>query len=108
MKKTIIFIFLLISTYFGVKYFLESIEKPVEEVVVVVVTPEPVEPEETEEEEFIPLPFTGKKLRAFAKKYGGTIVVVGGIGKAVKVGEDYYYEKEGILYVRHNGETIKL
>ena len=133
MKKAILLLLLCSAAIVGFKVY-EELQKPAEGVVMLeaetteeVVTEEesadPVEVvteeveevieeveevvEEVKEEVFKPLAFTGKRLNAFAKKHGGRVLVIGGI-KAVKVGDDYYYKKDGVLYVRHNGIEIKL
>ena len=136
MKRALLILLLISGAILGYKVYLE-LQKPAEGIVLVTVEPteeaeqgtdetvptetttdtldlpveetEEVVEEEVEEVEevFNPLPFTGKRLKAFAKKYGGRIVVVGGL-KTVQIGDDYYYKKGDGLYVRHNGVEIKL
>lgn len=134
MKKYILVLLFLVASFFGVKAFLSSLEKPasgpvvVEDVEVVeteevavdtvevepVETPDPVEPE-VEEEMFTPLPFTGKRLKAFAKANGGKVMEVPtgisktyGGKKGVRVGGDFYFEGNEGLFVFHDGRFIKL
>ena len=133
MKKALVII-LAISGALGVTAFLTSLEEPAEGVVAVeevqVIVNEVVAEQEEEveapaeepkeevveepvEEVFNPIAVTLKdfknkrKVKSFAKRSGGTVVNVGGLA-AVKVGKDYYYKKDGKLFVRHNGEEIQL
>ena len=133
MKKALVII-MAISGAFGVAAFLGALEEPAEGVVTVeevqVIVNEVVAEQEEEVEApveepkeevivveqepvFVPIEVTLKdfknkrRIKVFAKNNGGTVVNVGGIA-AVKIGNDYYYKKDGKLFVRHNKVEIQL
>ena len=153
MKKVILPLIALGAVYFGIKAFTTELAEPAEGVVVmaqpvtltpsititgttvpteaevdstmVVVVDDPVmRPIDPQVNEFMPLPFTGKKLNKFAKKFGGKVIRINnqlatalvrvfGLDQAnlpssvVKVnGALYFKAKDGTLYVTNEGELV--
>ena len=154
MKKVILPLIALAAVYFGVNAFITELNKPATGVVMtpaepVMLTPSititgTTVPTETEvvtttvvvdepiihpvdpEVDFMPLPFTGKKIKKWAAKFGGKVMTMNNTlatqlvrgfkldvkllpSKVVKVNGDLYLKlKNGDLIVIHKGDVITI